>query len=119
MTAGGRRRAMNSLQFISGLLTLQSKAAVNADTAARLDMAGSRVGTVARVHRHFYLDHAVETTRALEYTKPLTADLATVIEPARLRVEGRSTPIPIAQHSGALEFGPNGRTGARFAIRIG
>lgn len=180
-------RVMNSLQFISGLLTMQSKAAANADTAAQLDMAAMRVGTVARVHRHFYLDDAVETTCALEYTKRLTADLATVIEPATLTVGGRSTPIPttlimplglivnelatnaakhgaraisieiapwekgvqlvvgddgpglpadfdpgsrkglgmrvvqalIAQHDGALEFGPNGSTGARFGVRIG
>jgi two-component sensor histidine kinase len=87
-------RVMNSLQFISGLLTMQSKAAANPDIAAQLDVAAIRVGTVARVHRHFYLDDAVETTCALEYAKRLTADLATVIEPAALTVEGRSTPIP-------------------------
>ncbi|MES2033178.1 MAG: histidine kinase dimerization/phosphoacceptor domain -containing protein, partial [Pseudomonadota bacterium] len=55
-------RVMNSLQFVSGLLAMQAKAAGDTEASRQLDIAASRVNTVARVHRHFYLDEAVETT---------------------------------------------------------
>lgn len=87
-------RVMNSLQFISGLLTMQAKAAGDAEASRQLDIAATRVTTVARVHRHFYLDEAVETTSALDYTQRLIDDLAGVIEPCVATLSGEPTPIP-------------------------
>jgi len=86
-------RVMNSLQFVSVLLDMQSRSSVNPETAAQLGIAATRVATVARVHRHFYLDEAVEVTCALEYLKRLCGDLADVVNPARLAVTGAPTPI--------------------------
>ena len=86
-------RVMNSLQFVSGMLDMQSRSSASPETAAQLEIAASRVATVARVHRHFYLDDAVEVTCALEYLKRFCADLADVVNPARLTVAGAPTPI--------------------------
>ena len=90
-------RVMNSLQFVSGMLGMQSRSSANPETAAQLEIAASRVATVARVHRHFYIDEAVESTCALEYLKRLCGDLADVVDPARLTVVGPPTPIPTTQ----------------------
>ncbi len=86
-------RVMNSLQFISGLLTLQAKGAGDTEAARQLEIAANRVHTVARVHRHFYIDAAVETLSGLDYTRRLLADLAEVIAPATAIAEGEPTPI--------------------------
>lgn len=86
-------RVMNSLQFVSGLLSLQSKTAGSPETSAQLDAAANRVAMVARVHRHFYLDEAIETTDALDYGRRLANDLAPVIEPAKVEVTGLPGPI--------------------------
>ena len=47
-------RVMNSLQFVSGLLSMQSGAAGTDDAALQLKEAATRVAAVARVHRNFY-----------------------------------------------------------------
>ena len=90
-------RVMNSLQFVSGMLGMQSRGATNSETAAELEIAATRVATVARVHRHFYLDAAVEITCARDYLKRLCEDLSEVLAPARLIVAGRPTPIATTQ----------------------
>jgi len=87
-------RVMNSLQFVSGLLAMQAKAAGDAEASRQLEIAATRVTTVARVHRHFYRDEAVETTCALGYAERLIGDLAGVIDPCRATVAGEPTPIP-------------------------
>ena len=87
-------RVMNSLQFVSGMLDMQARTAANPETSAQLAIAAARVATVARVHRHFYVDEAVDLTCALEYVQRLCGDLADVVNPARLTVTGLPTPIP-------------------------
>ncbi|MDO9337531.1 MAG: histidine kinase dimerization/phosphoacceptor domain -containing protein [Caulobacter sp.] len=87
-------RVMNSLQFVSGLLSMQAKMAGDSEAARQLDLAAARVNTVARVHRHFYLDEAVETTSALAYAQRLLADLSDVIAPCTVTATGDRTPIP-------------------------
>ncbi len=86
-------RVMNSLQFVSALLEMQSRAASHPDIAAQLEIAATRVAMVARVHRHFYLDDTVETICALEYARRLMADIATLLGPVSLNVSGETTPI--------------------------
>lgn len=86
-------RVMNSLQFVAALLAMQSKAAASPDTADQLDIATNRVLMVARVHRHFHLDEAVETVDATEYSRRLVADIATLLGDVRVSVSGQATPI--------------------------
>jgi two-component sensor histidine kinase len=86
-------RVMNSLQFVSALLAMQSKAAASEDISTQLDIAANRVIMVARVHRHFYLDDAVDTICALEYARRLMADILTLLGPVQLNVSGETALI--------------------------
>lgn len=86
-------RVMNSLQFVSGLLAMQAKTAGESEAARQLGLAASRVNTVARVHRHFFVEEAVEKTCALAYTERLLADLSEVVAPCRVTTTGQPTPI--------------------------
>jgi two-component sensor histidine kinase len=86
-------RVMNSLQFVSGLLTMQAKIAENSEAARQLRLAASRVSTVARVHRHFYVEPAVGTTSALAYADRLLSDISDVIAPCSVATTGQPTPI--------------------------
>ena len=86
-------RVMNSLQFVSGMLDMQSRGAAHPEAAEQLGIAANRVTAVSRVHRHFYIDEAVESTCALEYLERLCADLATVVGSAELTVTGTPTQI--------------------------
>jgi PAS domain S-box-containing protein len=86
-------RVMNSLQFVSALLAMQSRTASNTDIAAQMDIAANRVMMVARVHRHFHLDDSVETLCALDYAKRLMSDVLTLLGPVQLSVSGETSPI--------------------------
>jgi two-component sensor histidine kinase len=87
-------RVMNSLQFVSGMLAMQAKAADHGEAARQLGLAASRVHTVARVHRHFYVEESVETICALAYAGRLLSDLSEVIAPCVVTTAGQPTPIP-------------------------
>jgi two-component sensor histidine kinase len=72
-------RVMNSLQFISALLAMQSRVPDLTDTAGQLQMAANRVAAVARVHRHFYSGEAAETTSCITFLRRLCADLSDIL----------------------------------------
>ena len=55
-------RVMNSLQFVSGLLAMQSRSPGVGQAATHLEQATNRVAAVAQVHRHFYADAADEVS---------------------------------------------------------
>lgn len=67
-------RVMNSLQFVSALLSMQSRYADVGDTAGQLRLAANRVAAVAQVHRHFSVEGA-EATSCVTYLRRLCADL--------------------------------------------
>ncbi len=70
-------RVMNSLQFVSGLLTMQARSA-DQNAASSLHLAANRVAAVAQVHRHFYTEDA-EKTSCIEFLRRLAADLETAL----------------------------------------
>jgi two-component sensor histidine kinase len=72
-------RVMNSLQFVSGLLSLQSRSPGAEQAAAQLKLAANRVAAVAQVHRHFYADVADEVS-CIAFLKRLCADLAAILD---------------------------------------
>ena len=72
-------RVMNSLQFVSGLLMMQSRSPDITDAAGQLKMAANRVAAVAQVHRHFYSDATTETS-CIGFLRRLCADLASILE---------------------------------------
>ncbi len=71
-------RVMNSLQFVSGLLTMQSRSPEVGEAAQHLQLAAHRVAAVAQVHRHFYADGAQEVA-CLAYLCRLCDDLAKIL----------------------------------------
>ena len=72
-------RVMNSLQFISGLLAMQSRQSDVAGAVVQLEAAASRVAAVARVHQHFYNDAAVEEVSCINFLHRLCADLVGIL----------------------------------------
>lgn len=73
-------RVMNSLQFVSNMLTLQGRGAhLSDDTAEQLKIAANRVAAVARVHRHFQSDEAAESTSCISFLRRMCADLSDIV----------------------------------------
>lgn len=71
-------RVMNSLQFVSGLLAMQSRSPGVGEAAAHLELAANRVAAVAQVHRHFYADAADEVS-CVAFLRRLCDDLAAIL----------------------------------------
>ena len=85
-------RVMNSLQFVSGFLTMQSRSAGAGEAAVHLELAANRVTAVAQVHRHFYADGADEVS-CVDYLKRLCGELATILG-REVVVEGDDAMVP-------------------------
>lgn len=85
-------RVMNSLQFVSGLLSMQSRALADPDAIGHLQLAANRVAAVAQVHRHFYTD-AAERTSCIAFLRRLCADLESILGRA-IQVSGDEGDIP-------------------------
>ena len=85
-------RVMNSLQFVSGLLTMQARSPEMGDAATHLQLAANRVAAVAQVHRHFYAGDT-ETTSCITFLKRLGADLEVVLDRS-ICVEGAEGDVP-------------------------
>ena len=79
-------RVMNSLQFVSGLLAMQSRSPNVGEAAAHLQLAAQRVAAVAQVHRHFYVDAANEVS-CVAYLQRLCDDIAAILD-REIVVEG-------------------------------
>jgi two-component sensor histidine kinase len=79
-------RVMNSLQFISTMLAMQSRSS-GREVAGQLEVAANRVATVARVHRHFSSGIIGDGIDCLPFVKRLCEDLGGVLE-ATILVEG-------------------------------
>ncbi|MDP9109671.1 MAG: GAF domain-containing protein [Pseudomonadota bacterium] len=85
-------RVMNSLQFVSGLLSMQSRSIKDADAVGHLQLAANRVAAVAQVHRHFYAE-AADRASCIAYLRRLCADLETILD-RKIRVRGDEGDIP-------------------------
>jgi two-component sensor histidine kinase len=85
-------RVMNSLQFVSGLLTMQSRSPDVGEAAAHLKIAANRVAAVAQVHRHFYAGEAAETS-CITFLRRLCEDLASILD-RKVEVYGDEGNVP-------------------------
>lgn len=117
-------RVTNSLQFVSGLLTMQSRAADDDGVTAQLQEAATRVAAVARVHRNFYLSDADEVS-ALAFLRRLCADLSDICDqPIDVTGDEGNVPTTLIQPIGLIanEFVTNavkhggGRIGIAYTI---
>ena len=70
-------RIMNSLQFVAGLLSMQSRSAGDGAVASQLTEAATRVAAVARVHRNFYSSETDEVS-CIAFLTRLCADLSDI-----------------------------------------
>ncbi|WP_293884225.1 histidine kinase dimerization/phosphoacceptor domain -containing protein [Sphingomonas sp.] len=85
-------RVMNSLQFVSSLLSLQSRSPGAEQAATHLKLAANRVAAVAQVHRHFYADVA-DNVSCIAFLKRLCDDLAAILD-REIVVTGDEDMIP-------------------------
>jgi two-component sensor histidine kinase len=85
-------RVMNSLQFVSGLLTMQSRSPELGEAATHIKMAANRVAAVAQVHRHFVSDEADETS-CIGFVRRLCADLSSILDRS-IDVDGDRAKVP-------------------------
>jgi len=72
-------RVMNSLQFVSSMLTMQGKSPRASQAVAELKDAANRVAAVARVHRHAYAQDVAGDLLASEYLARLCEDISGII----------------------------------------
>ena len=117
-------RVTNSLQFVSGLLTMQSRASADDGVTALLQDAATRVAAVARVHRNFYSSEGDETS-AIAFLRRLCADLADICDqPIDVSGDEGNVPTVMIQPIGLIanEFVTNavkhgeGRIGLSYTI---
>lgn len=85
-------RVMNSLQFVSGLLAMQSRSLSDADAVDQLQIAANRVAAVAQVHRHFYAE-AADQASCITFLRRLCADLQSILG-REIEVSGDEGNIP-------------------------
>jgi two-component sensor histidine kinase len=85
-------RVMNSLQFVSGLLAMQSRSPEVGEAAVHLELAANRVAAVAQVHRHFYADAANEVS-CVAFLRRLCEDLAAILD-REILVNGHDVMVP-------------------------
>ena len=85
-------RLMNDLQMTISLLSLQSRAATNAEAAAQLAAAANRVSMIARIHHRL---HSYEGVQAIDFRKFLedfardfSSMLSSEERPEQIVVEG-------------------------------
>jgi two-component sensor histidine kinase len=72
-------RLLNGLQMIASLLSLQSRASANAETASQLAVAANRVSTIGRIHRRLHSFDGVETVAFKRYLEDLCRELSTML----------------------------------------
>ncbi len=72
-------RVMNSLQFVSALLSLQGRTAASAEGAEHLQAAARRVSSIANVHRRSYLDGANDVA-CVPFLEEFCADLGSILD---------------------------------------
>ena len=85
-------RVMNSLQFVSGLLAMQSRSPGAAEAAAHLQLAANRVAAVAQVHRHFSAEDA-DQVLCVAFLRRLCDDLASILD-REIVVDGDDALVP-------------------------
>jgi two-component sensor histidine kinase len=95
-------RMMNSLQFISSMLTMQSRAPVLEDPATLLQIAANRVAAVAQVHRNFFAGEGEEVS-CTAFLHRLCAELGEILgRPVRVRGDDGLVPSVQIQPIGLI-----------------
>lgn len=83
-------RVMNSLQFVAGLLSMQSRTSSVTEAAGQLQQAANRVAAVGQVHRHIF---AGDELSSIGFLRSLCDELSGVLG-REIRVEGDEGVLP-------------------------
>ena len=98
LTQEFEHRLVNSLQLISSLLSMQSRAATTCEAATQLNIAAGRVSALGRVHRRLHLLDHQKNVEFKEYLAHLCEDLSGLLFEERgncaVAVEAARAEIP-------------------------
>ena len=72
-------RVMNSLQFVSGILSMHSRSTAVDGGSGQIQLAANRVAAVAQVHRHFARDVSDEAS-CVDFLRRLCGDLSAILD---------------------------------------
>jgi two-component system, sensor histidine kinase PdtaS len=91
-------RLLNDLQMTISLLSLQSRASINAEAAAQLIVAANRVAMIARIHHRLNSNEGVQTIEFTKFLGDLSRDFVAMVSsderPEQIIVEGSETNLP-------------------------
>jgi two-component sensor histidine kinase len=93
-------RVMNSLQLVSGLLSMQSRTPSDDDVPTQLKQAAGRVSAIARVHQHIYLSEGIEHADVAQYLQRVCDDLSIMLMATNrgsIEVSGAEVKLPTAR----------------------
>jgi two-component sensor histidine kinase len=85
MSEEADHRLVNNVQTIASLLTMQSKASLNADAAAQLRAAANRVAIVGQIHRRLHSLDGVAAVAFRRFLADLTADFSNIMHRTKRR----------------------------------
>ena len=80
-------RVKNSLSIVRSMLTLQARSADDLAVASHLEMAASRIATIARAHERLYRTGDVESIELVKYLGGLCEDLQGTISRCAVEFE--------------------------------
>ena len=72
-------RLLNDLQMVVSLLSLQSRASTNPETASQLTAAADRITTIGRIHRRLHYLDGVQTVAFKQFLEDLCRDFSTML----------------------------------------
>ena len=76
MSKESDHRFLNDLQMVVSLLSLQGRAATNAETSEQLTIAANRVGMIARVHQRLHCNDGLQAVGFKRYLEDLCRDFS-------------------------------------------
>jgi two-component sensor histidine kinase len=87
-------RVMNSLQLVSSMLHLQGRQLKGSEAAEQLQVAASRVASVARVHQHIFKNQSAGSANSKSYLEDLVGELRSTLDTSRnVVVEAEIAPL--------------------------
>jgi two-component sensor histidine kinase len=93
-------RLLNDLQMTISLLSLQSRAATNAEAASQLAVAANRVAMIARIHHRLNSYQGVQTIAFKKFLEDFGLDFSAMVSsherPEQVVVEGIEINLPVA-----------------------
>lgn len=94
-------RLLNDLQMIVSLLSLQSRATTNAETASQLVAAADRIAMIGRIHRRLHSYDGATTVAFKKFLEGLCSDFSSLVSSGQrgerdIAVEGVEIELPTA-----------------------